>query len=657
MYSEGVFQFYFMNMPQPVILIQQEKHQLYYKECNKAAQQFFDKMENEIINKEENLLFYTLCEKAIATKEPIQYQHIQLFQPDRHAYEVTFTPLFNQATNPSHVLVMAQEIHYKKTQEESTRLLDAFLENTVDAILIADCDEKVLTVNGAFEKLFQWRKEEAIGKSRQEMNIVSKKEEQENLKLIAELKNGKTLSPYETVRYKKSGESVCVSVSCSPIYDHQNQLVAYSVIYRDITAIKRLELELIKSKQWYKSLFTNHHHAVCMLNLDGTILNINSAFLETLQLSASDVLHKNYRDIAKRLGACNYKRWNVYEEISYSTELTFRRSQHSIQHVYITTIPVKVNNQTVGAYAILHDITPQKEAEEQLAYTLKELENIKYALDESASVMIINASGTITYVNDMYVQYSGYEKEDLVGKYYRDAGLNHDHRELLETIKSGKVWRGQLEMGTKHHQSYWVSKTIVPLKDIDGNITHYVSIHNDITEQKALENKLHFEATHDSLTGLPNRAMLLKELNKVIEKGQQKSDEFFALLFLDCDNFKQINDEYGHHIGDEFLKAYTKRLKSCVRKGDRIYRLGGDEFIIILNVTNRREIEQIARRIHVSLQQSWNVRGYCLRTTTTIGVSIYPEDGESAASLLKNADDALYKGKREGKNNYILYQT
>ena len=97
-----------------------------------------------------------------------------------------------------------------------------------------------------------------------------------------------------------------------------------------------------------------------MLNLEGTILNINSAFLETLQLCASDVLHKNYRDIAKRLGACNYKRWNVYEEISYSTEITFRRSQHSIQHVYITTIPVKVNNQTVGAYAILHDITPQK---------------------------------------------------------------------------------------------------------------------------------------------------------------------------------------------------------------------------------------------------------------------------------------------------------
>jgi PAS domain S-box-containing protein len=573
-----------MNMPQPVILIEQERHQLYYKECNKAAQQFFDKMEKKIINKEENLLFYTLCEKALATKEPVQYQYIQLFQPERYAYEVTFTPLFNQATNPTHVLVMAQEIHYKKTQEESTRSLEAFLENTVDAILIADCDEKVLTVNGAFEKLFQWRKEEVIGKSREEMNIVSKKEEKENLKLIAELKNGKTVPPYETIRYKKNGESVCVSVSCSPIYDYQNQLVAYSVIYRDITPIKRLEMELIKSKQWYKSLFTNHHHAVCMLNLDGAILNINSAFLEMLQLSANDVLHQNYRDIAKRLGACNYKPWNVYEAISYSTGLTFRRNQHFAQHVYITTIPVKVNNQTVGAYAILHDITPQKEAEEQLAYTMKELENIKYALDESASVMIIAVNGNITYINDMYMRYSGYKKEDLLGQYYRDVGLGHDHSELFETIKSGKVWRGELEMWTKHNRSYWVSKTIVPLKDINRNITHYVSIHNDITEQKALENKLHFEATND-----------------MIEKGQRKIDEFVALLFLDCDNFKQINDEYGHHIGDEFLKVYTKRLKSCVRKGDRIYRLGGDEFIIILNAIKGREIEQIARRIHMSL--------------------------------------------------------
>jgi PAS domain-containing protein len=111
---------------------------------------------------------------------------------------------------------------------------------------------------------------------------------------MEELTNGKTVPPYETIRYKKNGESVCVSVSCSPIYDYQNQLVAYSVIYRDITPIKRLEMELIESKQWYKSLFTNHHHAVCMLNLDGTILNINSAFLEMLQLSANDVLHQNY---------------------------------------------------------------------------------------------------------------------------------------------------------------------------------------------------------------------------------------------------------------------------------------------------------------------------------------------------------------------------
>jgi PAS domain-containing protein len=106
--------------------------------------------------------------------------------------------------------------------------------------------------------------------------------------------------------------------------------------------------------------------------------------------------------------------------------------------VYITTIPVKVNNQTVGAYAILHDITPQKEAEEQLAYTMKELENIKYALDESASVMILDANGTITYINDMYIRYSDYQKEDLLGKYYRDAGLRHDLSELRETIKSGK---------------------------------------------------------------------------------------------------------------------------------------------------------------------------------------------------------------------------
>lgn len=177
-------------------------------------------------------------------------------------------------------------------------------------------------------------------------------------------------------------------------------------------------------------------------------------------------------------------------------------------------------------------------------------------------------------------------------------------------------------------------------------------IQTDITAQKKLENQLKFKAFHDSLTGVLNRMMLQKQVQAAIEQKER-----FGLLFLDCDNFKEVNDQFGHDIGDEFLIQYAHRLTSCICACDEVYRLGGDEFVILLRQIERREeIQQIMERIHGELQKECSIESCIFTAASTIGAAYYPENGESFQELLKQADQALYKGKRQGKNNVNFYK-
>lgn len=146
--------------------------------------------------------------------------------------------------------------------------------------------------------------------------------------------------------------------------------------------------------------------------------------------------------------------------------------------------------------------------------------------------------------------------------------------------------------------------------------------------------------------------MLQKQVQAAIEQKER-----FGLLFLDCDNFKEVNDQFGHDIGDAFLIQYAHRLTSCIRTCDEAYRLGGDEFVILLRYIERREeIQQIMERIHRELQKEWSIESCIFTATSTIGAAYYPENGESFQELLKQADQALYEGKRQGKNNVNFYK-
>jgi diguanylate cyclase (GGDEF)-like protein len=207
----------------------------------------------------------------------------------------------------------------------------------------------------------------------------------------------------------------------------------------------------------------------------------------------------------------------------------------------------------------------------------------------------------------------------------------------------------------KNGNLYYEEKTITPLKDDDGRVTHFVATGKDVTERMQTQERLQYMAQHDALTELPNRVLLLDRLKQALARARWH-ERIVALLFIDLDRFKTINDTLGHETGDLLLQQLATRFSSSVRSGDTVARFGGDEFVILLDdVANENDIRSIALKVLSALVPAFQIDDQNLYITASIGISLYPNDGEDSTTLLKHADIAMYRAKELGKNTYQFY--
>ncbi len=288
------------------------------------------------------------------------------------------------------------------------------------------------------------------------------------------------------------------------------------------------------------------------------------------------------------------------------------------------------------------------------------LRKLSSAVEQSpASVIITNTGGIIEYVNRAFVEITGISAESALGKTPRilKSGLTPDHvyADLWNTITAGRVWTGELHNRRGDGRLYWEFVTIAPVRNERNVITHYVAVKEDISVRKEYEERLFRQANFDPLTGLPNRALAMDRLQQMLRTAH-RGEGMVVVMFLDLDNFKNINDTLGHETGDRLLLEVGNRLASAVRENDTVARLGGDEFLILLSECKRlQDGEAVAEKMLSVLNHPVSVAGRELLVTPSIGMSLYPRDGVSVDLLLRNADAAMYQAKAAGRNTYRHY--
>lgn len=288
------------------------------------------------------------------------------------------------------------------------------------------------------------------------------------------------------------------------------------------------------------------------------------------------------------------------------------------------------------------------------------LQLIGSALETAANaVAITRADGVIVWVNAALTKLSGFGREELLGNTPRIFNSG-EHPAIFwqyfwETICQGHAWNHEVINRRKDGTRYPSRQTVTPILDSEGKVTHFITVLEDISQEKAHQDKLRHSATHDLLTGLPNRMLMQEHLQHAMSAAK-RGKHVVGIVFIDLDHFKIINDSLGHQVGDALLRKVSSRLSACLRVGDTLARLGGDEFVVLLpGINTPLDAAIVAEKMLDSLSTPIQVDTHELPTGCSIGISVFPLDGDDADTLLKNADTAMYTAKESGRNSYRFY--
>lgn len=305
-------------------------------------------------------------------------------------------------------------------------------------------------------------------------------------------------------------------------------------------------------------------------------------------------------------------------------------------------------------YLYGRDVTSNKLAERELRMAAAVAEHV---LD---AILVTDSEGTITQVNPAFTEVTGYSADEVVGHNARLLKSNHHdgnfYRDMWQSLLLESQWRGEVWNRHKAGDLLPCMVSIRAIRDEGDKILNFVAILSDISEHKAREERLSQMAYRDPLTGLPNRTLLVDRLGQALVRAERDGNEV-ALMFIDLDEFKQVNDTMGHDVGDVLLREVAARLRDLVRGSDSVGRLGGDEFVVVLpDFKHEKGLAEVAEKICSRLSAPYLLDGQTARVSASIGIALYPRDGVNAEELMNLADGAMYRAKRGGKNRFVFHQ-
>lgn len=454
----------------------------------------------------------------------------------------------------------------------------------------------------------------------------------------------------------KDGGYKWISARGNGIYNDKEEIVRIIGIYTDITENKIIEEKLKSSETFYRILYTDNHLIMYVIDAaNGDIIDVNeSACLfygyrkeRFIKLKITDLNILSYKEVYSYMEKAKLKKVDHFY-------FKHKLSSGEIKDVEVYSGFVRIEEREF-LYSIVYDVTEKKKNEEKLKLFRKLLEN------NTEGVVIADDKGIIKWVNPAFCSLTGYSEQELIGKnpkILKSGKHDNDfYKNMWESIAKEGKWKGEIWNKRKNGEQYLQSLNMFLIKDNDTNIVHFAGIISDITQCKDKEQKINYLAFRDSLTGLYNRAFFIEKLNWQI-KEESKKKEALAVVFMDIDGFKKINDNLGHVVGDKLLQEVAKRLRETIRKNDIVARIGGDEFVILLpKIKGKEYAVEIAQRIIEMFKSSYTINDCDIYISVSIGIALYPEDALDSDTLIKNADIAMYNAKDSGKNIFKLYSS
>ncbi|WP_461516900.1 EAL domain-containing protein [Porticoccus sp.] len=555
----------------------------------------------------------------------------------------------NELSNLARALERMAEERY--SYSETAALLNNVVNKSQDSIYITDTDHVVIYINDAFTCHYGYKSFELIGRKIHKIWPDTVSEARAEL-IYDTLDHGETWEE-EAVRKHKNGEEYISLVRIFPICDEDGNIEKFVGVHSDITATRKLEQINNRLQQVSDKFFEQSSSLHLIATLDGIVVRINKAWESVLGYSPKDVIDKKFTDYIHPddLDA-------TYQEMSrLERGLATLRFENRYYHSDGSCRSIRWSADASPSdgliFAVGADVTEELLADQKLL----ELSSAFESSDEGMT--LTDRDGNIKFVNEAFTKITGFTGEEVVGKNPRvlQSGI-HDHLfyfNMWTSLEQDGSWRGEIWNRRKSGEVYPELLTISAIRNEQNVVSGYVAVFSDISKFKEIESNLNFLAHHDPLTKLPNRLLLSEHLAQSINNAKRHSKQF-AVLFIDIDHFKNVNDSLGHTAGDALLKQLSERLSVILRVNDFLARLSGDEFVILLeDIDCVSSVERVLSKIMALVRCPFTIGDKELRISVSIGISLFPESGATSEDLLRNSDSALYHAKDLGRNTAHFY--
>ncbi|MFC6038913.1 PAS domain S-box protein [Paenisporosarcina macmurdoensis] len=538
-------------------------------------------------------------------------------------------------------------VKVKESEERFRRLVEL----SPEAIVVL-CNEKITFINEACLIMINgFSKSDLIGKSITEFvhpsfkDIVRERTQNTKPGFKAKPMELRIITPVGTV----------LEVEVTGVGIEFEGKSAIQLVLRDITLQKKTGRELEENRQRYRSLFQNNPDGVYSMDHNGNLMDINPSLEGILGYSIEELLTMSFHVVVDpnhlEMTNANFIKALGGKPENYET-VGIRKNGKRIP-LHITNIPIIVDDQVIGVYGIAKDISKEKEALNLLGENEEKYRSLfEYNLD---AVVEIDMHGYFKNANKMTEKLTGFSKNELLTLSFPTLIANDLDRvnEFFTTVIGGNPVNFEHTIKNKNGHLVEVDINAVP-KRKQGKIDGIFAIVRDVTEKKQAQKKIVEQAFTDQLTGLPNRHWFYKNLKEVVKRTKEQ-EQMIAILLVDFDDFKRINDLLGHYGGDLFLKQVSDKIRACLRKKDHISRLGGDEFIIVLEDVTEEDIRQLADQILKEMKQPVLLLGQEIVITLSIGISMQSTCTSDEETIIRQADVAMYLAKEKGKNNYQFF--